>query len=307
MAKKPALIILSFLFFVNVIAGLAAWELSKADSLEVDFFDVGQGDAIFIKTASGHQILIDAGPDSTILEKLGSKMPFWDRTIDLVVLTHPEKDHLAGLLEVLKKYQVENILWTGVIRDIAEFKEWERLIKEEKAEIKIAKAGLKIIFPSAKPSSSSSFIASRILDIPGGVPPAIEVLYPFDNLAGQGFKDSNNTSIVSKLVFGRVVFLFTGDISASVEKEIGGREDIDIRAEVLKVSHHGSIYSTSEEFLQKVLPQIAVIFAGQDNPYGHPAKEILARLKNQQVFVTAENSDVFCRTDSKTIDCRGSR
>ena len=122
-SKKIILVIFGILIGLNILAWLAVYDLSKSQFLEVNFFDVGQGDSIFIETPQRHQILIDGGPDETILEKLGREMPFWDRTIDLIILTHPEHDHLAGLIEVLKRYKVENILWTGVSRTTSEYKE----------------------------------------------------------------------------------------------------------------------------------------------------------------------------------------
>ncbi|GAH66398.1 unnamed protein product, partial [marine sediment metagenome] len=144
-AREVSFFILGLLIFLNILAWLAVYDLNKPQSLEVNFFDVGQGEAIFIETPSRHQILIDGGPTSIILEKLGQEMPFWDRTIDLIILTHPEHDHLAGLIEVLKRYKVENILWTGTVRDTAEYKEWQRLIGDERekegAQIKIAQSG----------------------------------------------------------------------------------------------------------------------------------------------------------------------
>lgn len=286
MGKTSAFSILAFLFLLNIVAGMAAWEFSRVKPLEVDFLDVGQGDSIFIETSQKHQILIDGGPSSVILEKLGDKMPFWDRTIDLVVLTHPEKDHLAGLLEVLKKYRVENILWTGIVRETAEYKEWRKLMEDEKARVFVAQAGQKIFY------DENNFI---------------EILSPFESLEGRLFKESNDTSVVCRLVFGKNSFLFTGDISAKTEKELVEKQNLGLDSDVLKISHHGSKYSSAEEFLQAVSPQFAVIQAGKNNSYGHPAQETLARLKNQQVFVTAENGDIICCTDSKTIDCRGSR
>ena len=129
--RKGAFVVLGILFGLNIFAWAVVCDLSQPQLLEVTFFDVGQGDSIFIETPQGHQILIDGGPDTTVLEKLGKEMPFWDRTIDLIILTHPEHDHMSGLIEVLKRYKVENILWTGIIRDTAEYEEWQRLIKED--------------------------------------------------------------------------------------------------------------------------------------------------------------------------------
>ena len=161
MKKKKILIILAVLLGSNVFAWLIVFDLSRPEVLEVSFFDVGQGDAAFIETPQGHQILIDGGPSSIILEKLAQEMPFWDRTIDLIILSHPEKDHLAGLIEVLKRYKVENILWTGVVRETAEFEEWQELIKEEGAKIFIAEFGLRIFGKSDFPQNSEGSRTSR--------------------------------------------------------------------------------------------------------------------------------------------------
>jgi competence protein ComEC len=243
--------------------------------LEVNFFDVGQGDAIFIETPERHQILIDGGSTSIILKKLGKEMPFWDRTIDLIILTHPEHDHLAGLIEILKRYKVENILWTGVQRDTAGFREWQKLIEEEKAKIFIAQAGQKIHL--------SRFNLDKY----------IEVLYPFENLEGKKFKNTNNTSIIAKLVFSENSFLFTGDAYKSVELSLV-EKGMDIDSDVLKVGHHGSKTSSTSEFIEKVSPEIAVISVGKDNNYGHPHPETLETLEKYDINVlrTDINGDV---------------
>ncbi|PIS40330.1 MAG: hypothetical protein COT32_00315, partial [Candidatus Nealsonbacteria bacterium CG08_land_8_20_14_0_20_36_22] len=115
--KRIIKFILSILVFLNIIAWTTVFHLSQPRVLKVVFFDVGQGDSIFIETPQRLQVLIDGGPDLTVLEKLAKEMPFYDRTIDLLILSHPEKDHLFGLLEVLKRYKVKNILWTGIIRN----------------------------------------------------------------------------------------------------------------------------------------------------------------------------------------------
>lgn len=215
--------------------------------------------------------------------KLAREMPFWDNTIDLIILTHPERDHMAGLLEVLKRYKVENILWTGVVRDTEEFKEWKKAIEEEKANIKIAKAGQKII---ALPDELY-----------------IETLYPFENLSGQELKNSNNTSIVSRMVFGGNSFLFAGDIEKSVEKKLTEGENV-LGSDVLKVSHHGSKTSSSKELIERVLPQIAVISAGRNNSYGHPHQEVLDILETYGIRVlrTDQHGDIKIISDGKNIN-----
>ena len=272
--KKIGLYILGFLLCTNIIAWLGIFEISKPKTLEIWFFDVGQGDAIFIQTPQKHQILIDGGPDAQILEKLSLVMPFYDKSIDLIILSHPESDHMAGLIKALKAYKIDYILWTGIVRDTAEFKQWQKAIKQEieqGAQIKIAQAGQKII-------------SSRTV---------LEVLHPFESLESQKFKDSNNTSIVVKLISNNKSILFTGDIYKSIEKQLI-QNNADLDANVLKVAHHGSKTSTSNEFIQAVSPDTAIIQLGQNNSYGHPHKQTLETLLNNNVEIlrTDELGDI---------------
>lgn len=274
-ALRLKLLTLGVLLGLNIFVLIAVYDLSQPNFLEVSFFDIGQGDAIFIETPKGHQILIDGGPDSTILEKLGKKMPFWDRTIDLVILTHPSADHLKGLLMVLKWYQVERILWTGIEVDTFVYQQWLELIAKEDAVLFIAQSGQRIKM---------------------GKNIYLDILHPNENLKGQKIKGGraiNNTSIVSRLIFGQNSFLFTADIEKQAEKELVGRE-VYLNSEVLKVAHHGSKTSSSEEFLAAVSPEKAIILVGKDNRYGHPHKEVLERLEkfNIKTFRTDLNGDV---------------
>ncbi|MBI2042252.1 MAG: MBL fold metallo-hydrolase [Candidatus Nealsonbacteria bacterium] len=274
MRKNHVFNILGILAGLNILAWIAVWELGQ-DGLEVTFFDVGQGDAAFIEMPGGQQILIDGGPSSVILEKLGKEMPFWDRTIDLIILTHPEHDHMAGLLEVLKRYEVENILWTGVLRDTAEYEEWIKLLQEEGAKIYIAESGMMI---SGSPASSGK--------------PGFLVLYPFESLESKEVKNTNATSIILRLSYGETSFLFTGDAPKSVESQLLSLAKQLTRAGVLKVGHHGSKTSTSAEFVEAVSPDIAVISAGKDNKYGHPHQEVLDNLSGVKVLRTDLDGDI---------------
>jgi len=280
------LLIFGVLIVSNIIAWIVVLDLNQPQFLEVTFFDVGQGDAIFIETPQNHQILIDGGPTSMILEKLGKEMPFYDRTIDLIILTHPEHDHIAGLIEVFKRYKIDNILWTGVLRDTNEYQEWQQvLLKEqdkEKAKIYIARAGQKITWSGCHPDQY------------------MEVLFPFENLEGQKIENTNNTSIVSKLIFNENSFLFTGDSYKSVEKKLLEKM---IDSDVLKVGHHGSKTSTSEEFLKEVSPEIAVISVGKENHYGHPHPETLAVLNKHDIKVirTDQKGDIRIISDGSNL------
>ncbi len=281
--KKIVYIIITVLIVLNVFAWVVAYDLNRPQALEVIFFDVGQGDSIFIETPQGHQILIDGGPTYAILEKLEEEMSFYDRAIDLIILTHPEQDHYFGLFEVLKRYEIENILWTGVVRDTAEWQEWVRLIEEEGAEIRIAEAGQKIVI--GRP----------------GLPTILEILHPFESLEGQEFKDSNDTSVVARLVFGDVSFLFTGDITKKVEAKLV-EHDVGLESDVLKVAHHGSKTSSSLGFLEQVSPEVAVTHVGE-NSYGHPHPEVLANLEQFgiQVLRTDINGDIRIVSDGNNL------
>ena len=281
--KALSLSVLALLFFFNVIAWGKVFDLNNPQILEVTFFDVGQGDAIFIETPKGHQILIDGGPDVSVLEKLGREIPFWDNTLDLIILTHPEKDHLFGLIEVLKRYRVENILWTGIVRDTQSYKVWLKGINEEEAKIKIAQSGQKI---------------SWGLDSEG----FIEIFYPLENLEGKKFEKANNTSISSKLIFGQNSFLFTGDAEKSVERELMGKGS-KIDSDLLKAGHHGSKTSTDPGFVKVVSPKIVVISNGRNNYYGHPHQETLDTLNKYDISVlrTDQLGDIKIFSDGRKL------
>ncbi len=276
---------LGLLFLTAVFVWYAVFKEGRS-GLEVDFLDVGQGDAILIKTPDHQRILIDGGPSTAVLNKLGENLPFFDKEIDLVILTHPEKDHLFGLLEVLKRYKIKNILWTGVVRDTAEWEEWSKLIKEENANIRIAEAGEQVIL---KKNSQPIFI---------------DILYPEENLEGEISEDSNDTSIVGRLVFAKNSFLFTGDINRGAEEKLLQEREkgILLNSNVLKIAHHGSNTSSSEQFLEKVSPLIAVIPVGE-NSYGHPTEELLARLNNFgiEILRTDKDGDIKFISDGNNI------
>jgi competence protein ComEC len=235
-----------------ILAGLAIAGLPDG-RLHVTFLDVGQGDAIFITTPRGQQILVDGGPGpSAVLAQMGSAMPFWDRSLDVVVNTHPDDDHLAGLLAVLERYQVGQVILPDVGTGTPLYAAWQKALAGEGAIVTQARAGMR-------------------LALGDGV--EVEVLHPGAVPAGD---TANDHSVVLKLTDGRVSFLLTGDIQAGVEQELveSGRP---LAASVLKVAHHGSITSSTPAWLAAVNPQVAVISVGADNRFGHPSPEVLQR------------------------------
>jgi competence protein ComEC len=228
------------------------------DELHVSFLDIGQGDAILIQKGN-QQVLVDGGPSPQALAlELGDRMPFWDRTIELVVLTHPHSDHLAGLVEVLQRYQVEQVLYPDLDYESTLYDEWLGLIEEKDIPRTPAQAGQKI-------------------DLGDGV--IIEVLNPQTPLLTGTSSDINNNSVVLHITMGKVSFLLTADIEQEAEfKLIVLRADLT--STVLKVGHSGSYTSTTSEFLAATSPQVAVISVG-DNPFGHPHAEVVERLEKE--------------------------
>ncbi|OGZ32902.1 MAG: hypothetical protein A2V69_03355 [Candidatus Portnoybacteria bacterium RBG_13_40_8] len=277
--EKNKIKILIALFIITVLVWVGIFiEENSGHYLRIEFFDVGQGDAELIITPDKKQILIDGGPDLSILEKLGKSMPFYDRYIDLVILTHPEADHLNGLIEVLRRYRVGAIITNGVIRDTEQYKQWVEIIKEKNIPIYITQANGEIDF--GLPAGGLKF----------------KILYPFESLIGQKNSDSNNTSIVGQLIYNNFEVLFTGDIEKSAENKLLAA-DINLESDILKISHHGSKTSSGEEFLKAVNALMAVIEVGKDNTYGHPHQEVLDRLANLQIFQTGRDGDIEILSD----------
>lgn len=274
--KKQKIGLLIILFLTAIVVWIFVFiENHQSNLLAMKFLDVGQGDAEFIETMDKKQILIDGGPDLSILEKLGRAMPFYDHYIDLIILSHPEADHLTGLIEVAKRYRIGAIITTGVVRDTEEYKQWIEIIKEKNIPIYIAEANGEIDFGN---------------DI------KMKILYPFENLIGQKISDSNNTSIIAQLDYKNFEALFTGDIEKIVENKLVA-SGIDLNSDVLKIAHHGSKTSTTEEFLKAVDALMAIIEVGKDNKYGHPHREVLDRLANLEIFQTGKDGNIEILSD----------
>lgn len=231
------------------------WVEARRDRVFLHVLDVGQGDALLIESGRT-RVLVDGGPDSSVLVKLGSLLPFWDRSIDLIILTHPHADHLDGILEVLKRYDVGTVLETGVNHSIPDYAEWRQVLAEKRIRAVIAEAGQKIT-------------------LSGGA--YLDILAPSKNFANASPKNIHEAMIVPELAYASTAALLMGDAEKPLERALAasGR---DLRADILKVGHHGSKTSSSEEFLGRVLPKFAVISAGRKNRYGHPHQETLDRL-----------------------------
>lgn len=275
-------------FIINL--ALAGVILFPADQgkLAAHFFDIGQGDAIYLRLPNEQDILIDGGPDKTILTKLGEVMPFYDREIDLVVLTHPHADHLTGLIDVLQNYKVKKVWFTGAVHTTDEYLTLLSLIKEKGIEAVTPLRGEGFNFGETK----------------------VEILNPARSVAGERVVESteerigglNDTSIVMRLIYGENKFLFTGDITSEVEEDLTAG-DIDLKADVLKIAHHGSKFSSTREFVQRVAPGYAVIQVGRGNRYGHPAYRTLRVLEQvaAEIFRNDLNGDIKIISDGNNL------
>ena len=241
------------LFFL---VGQLVFDYIKKPELEVSFFDVGQGDAIFIESKDGTQILIDGGPPNKILPQLGSKMRFFDRFIDVVALTHPHADHVSGLIEVLERYNVGMIIESGVDYHTAEAKIFESLIAEKKLKKVTVDHPINLNFANGA---------------------ALKFIYPEESFSGMTLKNVHDSALVSELDFEDKKILLMSDAEKNLEKRLvaeGRVGDVD----VLKTGHHGSKTSSNDFFLRVTKPEYAIISSGARNRYGHPAPEVLSRL-----------------------------
>lgn len=234
------------------------WNVMPDGKAHVHMLDIGQGDAIFIVGPSGEQVLIDGGPDGSVLTAMATHVSFFDRHIDLLVLTHPDLDHVASFPTILRRYDVGAVLMTGVDSSTGAYREFLDLLKRKQIPV---------------------IIADPSKDINLGDDLMMDVLWPPPMYAGvETPKNLNDTSVVFRLTFGRDSVLFTGDMEEMEERELLA-SGANVRAAVLKVGHHGSRTSTSTGLLLAVQPSLALISAGRDNSFGHPHDVIMRRLR----------------------------
>lgn len=276
-------LITAVLFVSAILIWLAVFEQAPSNVLEIVFFDVGEGDSIFIETPEHHQVLIDGGPDLSVLEKLSQEMPFYDQTIDLVILTHPDDDHLTGLVEVLKNYQIGRLIISGVSKNTSIYDRWQELIKEKNIPVTIAQAGQQILLDQGL---------------------ILKILWP-NQAENQLFSGkTNNTSVVSQLIYGDKEVLLTGDIERAVEGRLLDLFGNSLASDVLKIAHHGAKSSNSQIFIKQVNPEMAIISVGAKNRYGHPNETILGQLKDILLYRTDQSGDVKILTDGKFLEAK---
>ncbi len=240
--------------------------------LRITVLDVGQGDAILVQTPDGTDLLIDGGPGAAVLRGLGGELAWQDRSIETVILTHPDADHLFGLYDVLDRFDVSRVIMgPGSVPD-----DWSQAVTNEGAETERAIAGTKF-------------------DLGNGI--VLDVLSP----GHQPFEHDNDASLVLRLTWNNVSFLLTGDIEAFAEEALLA-SGIDLMSTVLKVPHHGSATSSTRAFLDAVSPTISVVSSGKDNKHGHPAADVVDRLDDYGVVLnTADSGAISFETDGERL------
>lgn len=276
--NRAKLIILGALF----ICSCAIWYFYLAhieQKLIVAFLDIGQGDAIFIQTPSGNQVLIDGGPNAVILERLAEYMPIYDHTLDVVIATHADSDHIGGLPDVFERYAVASIIDPGKAGTTGMYAEYAKRGRKETATYIEGRRG-------------------QVLDLGDGV--FLVLLYPDHDVDNE---DPNDGSIVARLVYGDISFLLTGDAPLWVERLLVRYDGANLQSTVLKAGHHGSNTSTGEEFVRVVAPEYAVISAGENNRYGHPHSSVLEILKQASTTIlsTAEQGSIIFESDGEKV------
>ena len=274
------------LLILLVILTISIWffllKNKNNEYLKVIFLDVGQGDAIYIEAPNGRQVLIDGGSDATLLARLSKVMPFADRSLDMIVATHGDMDHIGGFPLLLDNYKVESILENGVTGDSKVSISLEEKIVKKKINKIIAKRGMHIILDDKK----------NIY---------FDILFPDRDVTSL---ESNEASIVGKLVYGENSFLFTGDASLYTENLIEWNEkDKTLDSDVLKLGHHGSRTSSSILWLEKVSPEVAIISVDKGNKYGHPHTELLDRLSSLKIpfLSTGDIGNIIFESDGKKL------
>lgn len=269
--KKKVIVILLIVFM-----SLTVFKLYPKD-LKINFIDVGQGDSCLIQTPLGKKILIDGGGSSFDKYTVGEKttLPYLlDRGItklDYVIISHFDSDHVGGILVILQNLKVENVIISKQYENTENFEEFYKIVNEKNISVKYVKAG-------------------NIINLEKNL--SIHILFPIEKQIGEN--PINNNSIVFKLIYKEFTMLFTGDIEEIAEEKLVNLYKNNLKSDILKVAHHGSSSSSTEDFLKCVRPQIALIGVGENNLYGHPSSSVIDRFKNinTQVYRTDLDGEI---------------
>lgn len=249
--KHHRLLIVGMLLLAVVFIWQAVYRETSGKTLTVAFLDVGQGDSIYIESPTHRQMIIDGGPNGAFLSEIGKLMPWYDRYIDAILITHSDVDHYGGFIDLLKRYRVGLVIESGIAGSSPSYKTLESLIVQKNIKKIVARRG-------------------QSIELGGGV--RFDILFPDRDVAKLNVNDG---SIIGQLVYGSSTIMFTGDAPNATEEYVLLLDEARLKSDILKAGHHGSKTSASESFISAIASQYAVISAGLDNRYGHPHQETL--------------------------------
>jgi competence protein ComEC len=277
-----------FMLILILVLGGIAWTGStkapQADEAEgkfkIAYLDIGQGDAILMTTPHNHHILIDGGPDTSILSRLGEELKFNEHTIDLAIVSHNHSDHIGGLNAAMERYDVKKLWISGAIHTTNDYLELLDTIRHRKI-------------------ATETVWNSKTADIDGV---QLHVIHPMADATGLRPDDQHDATVVVRVTYGQKSFLMTGDINEGHEQAMI-KADVPLQADILKVAHHGSASGLALNFLERINPTYAVIQSGANNKFGHPAPSIIKKLQNKGVtiFRNDQNGTVTAITDGTTL------
>ncbi|MDZ4226334.1 MAG: MBL fold metallo-hydrolase [Patescibacteria group bacterium] len=257
-------VVLGMLALVTLGIWAAVFAEERSGVLTVAVLDVGQGDSIFIESPTGVQIIVDGGPDASLLRELPGVMGSFDRSVDAIIETHPDADHIAGFVDLLDRYEVGAFLEPGIPKETLTFEVLQQKVGKHEIPHLLARRGMRLL-------------------IGGGA--ELEVLYPDTDVSELSSSKANEGGIVMKLTYGEATMLLMADVSSKIETYLVGLDGETLDTDLLKVGHHGSRTSTSDAFVKAVTPAAAVISVGGDNTYGHPTSDVINTLISNNVPV----------------------
>lgn len=261
MKIKIIIFIISLIVFIY---GYREYNLISQPVNQISFLNIGQGDSSLITSKRGDRIIVDCGPNSNIIDQLESKLGFWARSIDMIIITHGDKDHYGGCRDVIGKYKVDKVMINGVFD--SKNLDYQALLEF------IQEQGIQIL-----PSIINTYITL-------GDNIELHLLNPQSNLWGEDIKDDNSESIVMLLKSANTSILLTGDADENTELNIL-QQYPQLDVDVLKAGHHGSKTSTSEKLLDAITPKQVIISAGANNSYKHPHPDVINQIKIRKIEI----------------------
>ena len=270
---------LLILIFLAIILWSVVFHENRNGLLTFAVLNIGQGDSLFIESPTGTQVIVDGGPDKNLMREISTIMPWYDRHIDMLVVTNPDKDHYEGFIPLLDKYKVDVVLESGTQSMTPTYAFLEKKIKDKNIPEILARRG-------------------QIIDLGGGA--YLEILFPDRDVSTLS---SNDGSIVMHLIYGDTSVALQGDSTERIEHYLVGLDEERLQSTILKTGHHGSKTSSSEEYVKAVNPRFTLISAGLNNKYGHPAQETLDTMQKLKIptLVTCNMGRIVFHSDGKNF------